>query len=220
MKISAYLLAFSIIFFSCSKPSYKKNEIMNTESEAISDISIFDPPKNQKLSVDQQIASAILAAPQEAREGAMVYGYSETGEFMMLREGSNEFICVADNPAKDGFQVVSYHKNLEPMMARGRELNAEGKSREEKEEIREKEAASGIMALPKAPATLHIYYGENAYFNEETGAIDNGKYRYVVYIPYATQETTGLSLAPNESSHPWLMFPGRYNAHIMITPEN
>jgi hypothetical protein len=41
----------------------------------------------------------------------------------------------------------------------------------------------------------------------------------VVYIPYATQETTGLSLAPNESSHPWLMFPGQYNAHIMITPE-
>ena len=36
---------------------------------------------------------------------------------------------------------------------------------------------------------------------------------------YATQETTGLSLAPNESSHPWLMFPGKYNAHIMITPE-
>ena len=219
MKISAILLAFSIVLFSCSKPSYKKNEIINTESEIDSEISIFDPPKNQKLSADQQIASAILAAPQEAREGAMVYGYSESGEFMMLREGSNEFICVADNPGKDGFQVVSYHKNLEPMMARGRELNAEGKSREEKEEVREKEAASGKMALPKTPATLHIYYGENAYFNEETGAIDNGKYRYVVYIPYATQETTGLSLAPNESSHPWLMFPGRYNAHIMITPE-
>jgi len=219
MKISVYLLAFSIIVFSCSKPSYKKNEIIDTESDIISETSIFDPPINQKLSVDQQIASAILAAPQEAREDAMVYGYSESGEFMMLREGSNEFICVADNPAKKGFQVVSYHKSLDPMMERGRELNAEGKSREEKEEIREKEAASGEMTLPKAPATLHIFYGENAYFNEETGAIDNGKYRYVVYIPYATQETTGLSLAPNESSHPWLMFPGRYNAHIMITPE-
>ena len=220
MKISAYLLAFAILLFSCTKPSYKKNEILKTEDGIVSEGSIFDHPKNQKLSADQQIASAILAAPTEAREEAMVYGYSESGEFMMLREGSNEFVCVADNPNKDGFQVVSYHKSLEPMMDRGRELNAEGKSREEKEEIRNNEAASGKMLLPKTPATLHIYYGENAYFNEETGVIDNGKYRYVVYIPYATQETTGLSLAPNESSHPWLMFPGRYNAHIMITPEN
>jgi len=219
MKISAYLLAFSILLFSCSKPSYKKNEIMLTNKEEVSETSIFDIPKNQELSPDQQIASAILAAPQEAREEAMVYGYSESGEFMMLREGSNEFICIADNPAKDGFQAVCYHKSLEPMMERGRELNAEGKSREEKETIRDEEATSGKMTLPEAPAALHILYGENAYFNEETGVIDNGKYRYVIYMPYATQESTGLSLAPNESSHPWLMFPGRYNAHIMVTPE-
>ena len=125
----------------------------------------------------------------------MVYGYGESGEFMMLREGSNEFICVADNPAKDGFQVVCYHKSLEPMMERGRELNAEGKSREEKEAIRDKEASEGKMTLPESPATLHILYGENAYFNEESGAIDNGKYRYVIYIPYATQESYRLVLS-------------------------
>ncbi len=204
----------------CAKPSYKKNEILNSEKDSISETSIVEIPYNQKLSADQQIASAVLAAPKEAREKAMVYGYSESGEFIMLREGFNDFICIADDPQKDGFQVVSYHKSLEPMMARGRELAAEGKTREEKEEIRNNEAKSGKMLLPKSPAALHIYYGENGFFNEETGGIENAKYRYVVYIPYATQETTGLSLAPNESSHPWLMFPGRYNAHIMITPEN
>lgn len=76
------------------------------------------------------------------------------------------------------------------------------------------------MSLPESPATLHILYGKTAKFNYETGLIENAKYRYVVYIPYATQESTGLSLSPNESSHPWLMFPGAYNAHIMITPAN
>ena len=220
MKTNTFLLALSILLIGCSKPSYKKNEILNPEKETTTETSFFEIPLNQKLSVDQQIASAVLAAPLEARGEAMVYGYSESGEFMMLREGSNDFICIADDPQKDGFQVVCYHKSLEPMMERGRELAAEGKSREEKEEIRNKEAKSGKMPLPETPATLHIYYGENAYFNEETDAIENAKYRYVVYIPYATQETTGLPLAPNESSHPWLMFPGRYNAHIMITPEN
>lgn len=203
----------------CSKPSYKKNEIIKSGKEVTADTSIFEAPLNQKLSADQQIASAILSAPLEAREEAMVYGYSQSGEFIVLREGSNDFICIADDPQKDGFQVVSYHKSLEPMMERGRELGTEGKSREEKEEIRSKEAQSGKMPLPKTPATLHIYYGKDGYFDEVTGDIKNAKYRYVVYIPYATQETTGLPLAPNESSHPWLMFPGKYNAHIMITPK-
>ena len=219
MKITTFLLVLSLLAFSCTKPSYKKNEIINTEKEDSSETSIFKAPANQKLSPDQQIASAVLAAPIEGRNEAMVYGYSDAGDFMMLREGFNDFICIADDPQKDGFQVVCYHKSLEPMMARGRELAAEGKTREEKEAIRAEEATSGKMPLPESPATLHIYYGDNAYFNEETGTIENAKYRYVVYIPFATQETTGLPLAPNESSHPWLMFPGRYNAHIMITPE-
>ncbi len=128
------------------------------------------------------------------------------------------FICIADNPNKDGFQVACYHMSLEPMMARGRELEAEGKSRGEKEKIRAEESKSGKIKLPESPAALHIYYGENAFFNTETNLVENAKYRYVVYIPFATQQTTGLPLKPNESSHPWLMFPGAYNAHIMITP--
>jgi len=219
MKITTFLIILSLLAFSCTKPSYKKNEIIHTENEEGAETSIFEVPVNQKLSLDQQIASAILAAPIEGRNEAKVYGYSESGDFMMLREGFNDFICIADDPKKDGFQVVCYHKSLEPMMARGRELAGEGKTREEKEAIRDQEATSGKMSLPESPATLHIYYGDNAYFNEETGTIENAKYRYVVYIPYATQESTGLPLAPHESSHPWLMFPGRYNAHIMITPE-
>ncbi len=205
---------------SCGKPSYKKNEILKPQTEEATKSIVNDSVVNQKLNAEQQIASALLAAPVEVRDKAMVYGYGESGEFMVLREGSNEFVCIADDPEKDGFQVVGYHISLEPMMAKGRTLNTEGKSREEKEAIREEEAKSGKMSLPETPATLHIYHGKNGFYNTDSGLIENAKYRYVVYIPYATQESTGLSLAPNASSHPWLMFPGKYNAHIMITPEN
>jgi len=220
MKAITILFSLFILMSSCGKPSYKKNEILKPEKEETTESIVNDSIINQKLNAEQQIASALLAAPVEGRDKAMVYGYGESGEFMILREGSNEFICIADDPGKDGFQVVSYHKSLEPMMAKGRILNGEGKSRAEKEAIREEEAKSGKMSLPETPATLHIYYGKNAYFNTDSGLVENAKYRYVVYIPYATQESTGLSLAPNGSSHPWLMFPGKYNAHIMITPEN
>ncbi len=213
-----YLFTILAIFLWSCNNSDKKSEETSDKVEVIIEETNVNIPKNQKLTKEQQIASAILAAPTEAREGATVYGYNESGDFITLKEGFNNFICIADNPAKDGFQVVSYHKSLEPMMSRGRELAIEGKSRGEKEKIRGEEAKSGKLDLPKSPATLHIYYGENGFFNTETNQIENAKYRYVVYMPYATQETTGLSLKPNEASHPWLMFPGKYNAHIMITP--
>ena len=217
---SLSLIAIALILLSgCMKPSYKKNEIIKSEEQGESSgPGLFEIPTNQKLTADQQITAALFAAPQEMKEGAKVYGYGDSGEFMTLREGSNDFVCIADDPSKDGFQVVGYHASLEPMMARGRELSAEGKSRDEREAIRAEEAKSGKLSLPQAPATLHIYYGDDAYFDTETNTVENARYRYVVYIPYATQETTGLSLAPHESSHPWLMFPGQYNAHIMITP--
>ena len=96
-------------------------EIEGTKVEKTDVISDQVVP-NQKLNKEQQIASALFAAPLEAREGAMVYGYDKDGNFVIPREGHNEMICIADDPNKDGFEVVSYHNQLEPYMARGREL--------------------------------------------------------------------------------------------------
>lgn len=192
--------------------------IPKTESSPKEEVNT-DSPKNQILTVDQQISSALYAAPQNAREGAMVYGFDSNNNLIVLKEGTNEFICIADNPKKDGFQTIAYHNSLEPYMSRGRVLDANGKSRKEKEDIRSSEAESGTLLMPRAPATLHVYYGKNGFYNTKTDSIENAKYRYVVYIPYSTQASTGLPLSPNGKSHPWLMFPGKYNSHIMITPQ-
>src|SRR2546421_11795842 len=73
-----------------------------------------------------QIASALLAAPQERRSEATVLGYNAKGEVVTLRKGSNNLICLADDPTDKSFSVACYHKDLEPFMARGRELAAQG----------------------------------------------------------------------------------------------
>jgi len=218
MKTKYLFIVLFVTLMGCNTTK-KEEDKTEGKSEIVKEEAIKEVPKNQKLSKEEQIASAIIAVPTEAREGATVYGYDENGELIVIREGDNSFICIADNPNKDGFQVVAYHKSLEPMMSRGRELNKEGKSRQEKEGVRSSEAKSGKLKMPENPATLHIYYGEDGFFNTASGEIENAKYRYVVYIPYATQESTGLSLKPNASNHPWLMFPGKYNAHIMISPK-
>ena len=73
-----------------------------------------------QVSADVQIKTALLAAPANKRDSAAVYGYSEKKEFVLLRKGLNELVCVADNPDQQGISVSCYHKDLDPFMERGR----------------------------------------------------------------------------------------------------
>lgn len=177
-------------------------------------ISHFSHAETTVPSVYWQITTAVLAAPQLHRDQATVLGYKPDGTLAVLREGSNDYICLADDPAKDKFSAACYHKSLEPFMARGRELKKEGKSEEEIFNIREEEAKSGKLAMPDK-ALLAVLNGE---INSDTQEIEKQHLRYVFYIPFETAETTGLPLAPASPGGPWIMNPGTHRAHIMITP--
>lgn len=164
-----------------------------------------------------QIKTAVLAAPQGSRDGAKVYGYDQDGKMVVLREGTNNMICIADDPNFDGIQVACYSDKLEPFMARGRELKAEGKSEIEKRKIRAEEADSGKLKMPDSPSTLYVFSGSEENYDKETGELKDGKFRYVIYIPYATSESTGLPTKPEAPGMPWIMDPGTHRAHIMIS---
>lgn len=166
------------------------------------------------------IATALMAAPEGSRAGCKVIGYNMKGEFVTLKEGTNEFICLADNPTQKGFNTACYHKNLEPFMARGRALRAEGKTSQEIFDIREQEAKAGTLDMGGNGSTLHILYGPNAKYDPASGKVDEAIYRYVVYMPWATAESTGLPETPIAANHPWIMNPGTHRAHIMISPIN
>ena len=169
-------------------------------------------------SAEVQIKTAVLAAAEDSRDKAMVYGYSPKGEFVVLRKGENELICLADDPAQPGLNVSCYHKSLEPFMARGRELKKEGKSFDEVFTIREEEVKSGKLQMNKQPANLVVYSAPADKYNAETGEVKEGYSRSVVYIPYATAESTGLPAKPTTPGMPWIMNPGTHRAHIMIDP--
>jgi hypothetical protein len=174
----------------------------------------------QVPSEEVQIKGALLAAPTASKDGAMVYGYNEKSEFVVIRKGTNEMVCIADDPKQDNFSSSCYHKDLDPFMERGRELKKQGKSPKEIHDQREADVKGGKFKMPSAPSTLFVYYAPAAGYNAQTGDVTNGNFRYVVYIPYATAETTGLPLKPNADAPgmPWLMDPGTHRAHIMITP--
>jgi hypothetical protein len=176
--------------------------------------------KKEVLPSEIQIKTAVLPAPDEKKDGAMVYGYNSNGELVVLRKGTNNLVCIGDNPAKDGINVACYSKKLEPFMARGRELSAKDLSGEEREKIRAQEVASGKLKMPKEPSMMYVYYGKSEDYDNATGELQNGKFRYVIYTPFATVESTGLPDKPHAPGMPWLMDPGTHRAHIMVGPFN
>jgi hypothetical protein len=166
-------------------------------------------------SAEVQIAGAILAAPAELRDGAAVLGYNAEGARVWIREGKNELICLASDPTQRTFNVACYHKDLEPFMARGRELLAQKVTGAKRNEIRFKEVEDGKLPMPREPRTLYVLTG--ASYDSASGKVQDPYLRWVIYVPFATPQSTGLSTKGSPGA-PWLMSPGTAGAHIMINP--
>ncbi len=167
-------------------------------------------------SAEEQIAATILAAPEELRAGAAVLGYGADGKLTELRKGTNEMICLASDPKATRFSASCYHKDLEPYMARGRELAAQGiAGNDRNEKYRWKEIKEGKLSMPKEPRMLYVMSGKG--YDAASGKVTDGVVRWVIYVPYATAQSTGLS-TKSKRGEPWLMDAGTPGAHIMITP--
>jgi len=166
---------------------------------------------------DRQVAAAVLPLPEPMRAGATVLGYREAGKLVELRRGTNGMTCLADDPADSTFHVACYHESLEPFMARGRALRAEGVTGSQVDTVRFREIREGKLAMPAGPASLRSLSGRAGSWNPDSNTVREGRPLYVVYLPFATTESTGIPSVP-APNQPWLMFPGTPKAHIMFVP--
>ena len=170
------------------------------------------------MSSTAQIASAVSPLPKEFQESATVLGYTAADKpLTKLRDGKGAFVCLADDPRDERFHVACYHSGLEPFMARGRELRASGVQGAGVDSARYAEINSGKLPMPRTPSALYSITTQHTNVNHDSGAITGGRSLYVVYIPFATSESTGLPKTP-AGNMPWIMFPGTPKAHIMFTP--
>ncbi len=159
-------------------------------------------------------ALAVLPIPEADRAAATVLGY-EHGALVTLREGTGVFICMTDNPSDEAFQVLCYHKSLAPYMERGRELRAEGITGKAGIEKRWEEIDAGELDMPRHPAALHQLFGKDPAAVTLENADSLGRLT-VIYMAYITAEETGLLGLPSKGE-PWLMYPGKPTAHVMIS---
>ncbi len=166
-------------------------------------LGLLTPAVGQGQSVEKQIADAIAALPPTMRDGATVIAYDGDAEGTILRRGTNDMICWADEPTP-GFYVACFHKVKEPYEVRRREFRVVQAAPNWRELI-DDAIDAGEVSMPD----VAIRYELQGNFREVALPLS------VVHIPYATPESTGLSTEP-DNYRPWLMLPGTPRAHIML----
>jgi len=175
-------------------------------------------PTPPVLTAEQQITVAVLPLPADMRAGATVLGYGADGKLASLRKGTGDMTCLAPNKGMPRFHVACYHNSLEPFMARGRALRTSGVTGDAVDSARFREIKSGKLAMPKTPASLYSLTGDWTTLDTVALTTKGARPLFVIYIPFATAQTTGLSDRPARGT-PWLMGAGTPKAHIMFVPE-
>ncbi len=175
------------------------------------------PAAAQAPTVEWQIAAAVLPLPDSMRAGAEVLGHRTAGgPLVQLRAGTNPMICLADDPNVEGYAAHCYHKSLAAFMERGRSLRAAGiTKRAAVDSARLADITKGTLKMPTGPAALYSLYADSVNFDPMAGRPKGASKLLSFYIPYATEASTGISAMPL-TDQPWLMYPGKPWAHLMI----
>lgn len=164
---------------------------------------------------DEQIAAAVLPLPADMRAGATVLGYRTSGKLEVIRTGGNGMRCLALYAVRADFHVACYHVSLEAFMARGRELREHGVTAQDAvDSVRFTEVKSGKLKMP-AHGALYSLTGPKTAWDPVRRSVSGATPLSVLYMPFATTETTGISTNP-ATRGPWLMYPGTAKAHVMI----
>ncbi len=175
------------------------------------------PAAAQDRSVAWQVAAATLPLPDSMRAGAAVLGYKTPGgPLVQIRPGTNEMICLTDDPSAEGYAAHCYHNSLAQFMQRGREFRAAGITKPSAvDSARMAEISAGTLKMPTGGAALYSLYADSLNFDPAAGRPKNSSRLLSFYLPYATQASTGISEMPL-NDQPWLMKAGKPWAHLMI----
>ena len=151
-------------------------------------------------SVEEQVAQAVLAAPEPLRAGATVIVRGADGLPSVIRQGTNELVCEPDGPAR-GFAVACYHTSFQDVMDWMRRRLAEGAR-----SFTELFAGGGPDAEVSTGAMQYALVGPTR---------EEAELHISINLPYATGASTGL---PTEErlEGPWLMWAGTSAAHVMF----
>ena len=150
------------------------------------------------------ISQALMPLPPALKDGATVVSVGENDKRTVLRKGSSNMMCRADDPAP-GFMVICYHKDLDTYWTLAAPVLADGASPKEERDY----LLAAVKEGKLSPVRGGILYVLNGTF------VENALPMSVIFVPNLTAESSGLSDVPNQHQ-PWLMWGGTALSHVMI----
>jgi hypothetical protein len=157
-----------------------------------------------------EVDTALLAAPANLRNGAMVIKWKPDHSYTVLRKGTNHLVCFDRSgfPLQQPFSVVCTSENN---LAREKQnLTAEATGdRKKSEALLADEEKAGTRAKPEYGSVWYHLMGPSK---------ANAHEHVTIAMPGATTQTTGLPDNPKQGGV-WLMDAGTTGAHIMTPGE-
>jgi hypothetical protein len=157
------------------------------------------------------IATPLLAAPGNLREGATVIKWKADYTYDTLRKGTNTLVCYdrSGQPLQQPFAVECTMLGNLPRVAQSMKFEKEGGERAK---------ANGLIdAAEKAGTRIKPEFG-SVFYNQSGPDREHMRPHMTIAVPMATTKTLGLP-EDNKSGGVWIMNAGTTTAHLMVPGE-
>ncbi len=174
-----------------------------------------------RLAEGEEIALARSAGPDEISADATIW-VLRNGEYVIAVHGTNANHCFVARSLPQSLEPVCYDEEGAATVLRWEfkyfELRTSGKSKQELEAALAEAIGSGELRTPSRPAMSYMLSSAQRLYDPESGrSAGNWKPHLMLYVPYLTDESIGLSAGMATLQ---VARPGTPMAHlIIVVPE-
>lgn len=153
------------------------------------------------------IERALLAAPRNMRDGAMVIKWKADGSYDTLRPGTNRLVCYdqSGDPGEAPFAIQCTSVGNLDRVKQNKEIERKEADRKVREGIFAELETGGKRVKPEFGSVFYSMNGKD----QETARL-----HVTIAVPGATAATLGLPDNPKMGGA-WIMNAGTSTAHIM-----
>lgn len=166
---------------------------------------------------NQSFGRAVTPLPPTLRSGATIVRLDSEFRPHVMRQGSNNMVCIDDRPNDDEFDVRCYKDSFIPVVYRAFQLGYGVAGPKVRDEI-----LAGKLKLSKEPTAGYRCLGPAAGYDERNNKIDERiECWQSVHFPFKTAAEIGFPEekdVPDREQYttPYVMGSGSYWSHVML----
>ncbi|HJU41982.1 MAG TPA: hypothetical protein VJ691_04175 [Vicinamibacterales bacterium] len=153
------------------------------------------------------IERALLAAPRNMRDGAMVIKWKADGTYDTLRPGTNRLVCYdqSGDPGEQPFAIQCTSVGNLDRVKQNKEYERKEADRKVREGLLAELEKSGTRIKPEFGSVFYSFNGKDQ---------ESARLHVTIAVPGATTASLGLPDNPKMGGA-WIMNAGTSTAHIM-----